>query len=517
VIDPSDPSRPIKRVGRYAIFQQIAAGGMATVHLARLAGPVGFRRVVAVKALHPHLCQDPEFKAMLIEEARLAARIRHPNVVPTLDVVATDSELFIVMEYVEGESLSTLRKAARRLDGSIPPPVCAAIMAGVLQGLHAAHEAQSEKGEPLHIVHRDVSPQNILVGVDGVARVLDFGVAKALQARQETRAGQVKGKSSYMAPEQIRAGELTRRVDIFAAAVVLWELLTARRLFGGRTDEERVYKVLETDIPLPSSFCPDLSPAIDALVMKGLERKPGDRYETALDMAMAIERSMPMASQRVVGEWVTRVGAEALSGRMQTLRQMEKTRLTSLPPAPHPVGPDAFSAPHPAAPEAFGARPVAGASSAAPMDEQKDEESLPTGGTTEYALGRRAPPEAAWWRDRRAVVAALAITAFFVLLAALAGRARSAKSPAPAAIDSAQAAETVHAGTVDLADPAATALGEASEVAGSASAAPSAEVDARTPPVNSDSNNRKAPPRRAGQAQPAAKSTGARAFRPTEL
>jgi serine/threonine-protein kinase len=483
VKDAFEPTRPIKRVGRYAVFEQIAAGGMATVHLARLAGPVGFRRVVAVKALHPHLYQDPEFKEMLIEEARLAARVRHPNVVPTLDIVATDSELFIVMDYVEGESLSTLRKAARRQDGSIPPAICAAIMSGVLHGLHAAHEATSEKGEPLHIVHRDVSPQNILVGVDGVARVLDFGVAKALQGRQETRAGQVKGKSSYMAPEQIRGETLTRRVDVFAAAVVFWELLTARRLFGGRTDEERVYKVLNVDPPPPSEFCPEISAAVDETVLKGLRSNADERYETARDMAEAIEASMTLASQRVVGEWVSRVGAQSLSGRSETVRQIETTRLTSLPP------------PRNEAASADG-RP-------------RDEESMPSVPSTR-AEGVKSPSEMPWWRRRRSLVAALAVALVGVLTLAVGARIRAGRT-APSTSANGTASEPTLALT-------AQSFAASSAVAEPEIAEPSPPSAASPAPSPEASGRKGTAVRRAGSAnRPPTKLSGPRAFRPTEL
>src|SRR5262245_25368485 len=182
---------------------------MATVHLAHFAGPLGFSRVVAAKRLHPHLVDDTDFKRMFLDEARLAARIRHPNVVPTLDVVVDGHEIILVMEYVHGESLFALRRTARERQQLIPLSVATAIMVSVLHGLHAAHEAKSENGDPLRIVHRDVSPQNILVGADGAVRVLDFGVAKAIQSRSEALPGTVKGKFSYMAPEVVRGEAVT--------------------------------------------------------------------------------------------------------------------------------------------------------------------------------------------------------------------------------------------------------------------------------------------------------------------
>src|ERR1700722_10238472 len=166
-------------IGRYVIYGKIAQGGMASVHLGCLQGAAGFSRTVAVKRLHSHLAEEPEFLSTMLDEARLAARIHHPNVVPTLDVVADDGELLVVMEYVRGESLSRLLRGASATDRPVPWPIVSAIVVGALHGLHAAHEATSEDGAPLGIVHRDVSPQNILVGVDGQSRVIDFGIAKA--------------------------------------------------------------------------------------------------------------------------------------------------------------------------------------------------------------------------------------------------------------------------------------------------------------------------------------------------
>src|SRR5580692_2033966 len=202
---PEGSTVPVRIVGRYAIYGELASGGMATVHLGRLLGPVGFSRTVAIKRLHEQFAKDPDFVSMFLDEARLCARIKHPNVVPTLDVIAGDRQLLLVMDYVQGESLSRLFRSAVARGERIPLKVTVAIVSGMLHGLHAAHEAKDERGEPLGIVHRDVSPQNVLVGIDGVARVLDFGVAKARGRLHTTQDGRVKGKLSYMAPEQLRS------------------------------------------------------------------------------------------------------------------------------------------------------------------------------------------------------------------------------------------------------------------------------------------------------------------------
>ncbi len=327
----------VRIVGRYALYGSIAAGGMATVHFGRLLGPVGFSRTVAIKRLHPQYASDPEFVSMFLDEARLAARIRHPHVVPTLDVVATSGELFLVMDYVPGESLSRLIRSVRERNDRIPTNVAVAIMSGVLQGLHAAHEARNERGEPLGIVHRDVSPQNVLVGSDGQARVLDFGIAKAAGRIQTTREGQLKGKLAYMAPEQLRGEMLSRQTDIYAASVVLWEALTCERLFKAENEGAIVTKVLEGELTPPSKFMSSggaktiessmfrALERLDAVVLRGLQRDPAKRYGTAREMALALERCIPPATAAEVNEWIEGVASPVLRQRAELVAEIESS------------------------------------------------------------------------------------------------------------------------------------------------------------------------------------------------
>jgi serine/threonine protein kinase len=301
---------------------------MATVHLARQRGAVGFARTVAVKRLRPQFAEDPDFVAMFLDEARLAARIHHPNVVTTLDVVATGGEVFLVMEYVQGESLARLIRTTKERDDTVDPRFVATILASVLHGLHAAHEAVSEEGMPLNIVHRDVSPQNILVGVDGVARVLDFGVATAAIRTQTTRDGQLKGKLSYMAPEQILGESLTRQADIYAVAVVLWEALTMRRLFQQDNEGAVMTSVLKGVEDPPSKYVDKLAPAFDPVVARGLQRTPAKRYATARDMALELERCVGIASPSEVGAWVLSLAGPALAERQQLVSGIERSSAT---------------------------------------------------------------------------------------------------------------------------------------------------------------------------------------------
>jgi serine/threonine protein kinase len=320
--EPADAAPRI--VGRYAIFDEIASGGMATVYLGRLMGSGGFARTVAIKRLHPQFAKDPEFVAMFLDEARLAARIRHPNVVPTLDVVAASGELFHVMEYVQGESLSHLARGVRSRDERVPLPIVTRVMKDVLQGLHAAHEARDERGVPLNIVHRDVTPQNILVGVDGVARLLDFGVAKAAGRAQTTQDGQIKGKLAYMAPEQLMSAGVTRATDLYAASVVLWEMLAGERLFTGESELDVVAKLLQRHIEPPSHVVPGVPRAFDALVMRGLSARVEDRFATAREMAVAVGAcGIQEASSLEVGEWVEALASQSLADRTARVTAIE--------------------------------------------------------------------------------------------------------------------------------------------------------------------------------------------------
>jgi eukaryotic-like serine/threonine-protein kinase len=307
IAGPSVPVWPIV-AGRYQLCEEVGVGGMATVYLGRILGEGGFTRQVAIKRLHPHLARDPAFVSAFVDEAHLAVRITHPNVVATLDVISADGELLLVMEYVAGASLWHLLQAEGSRNELASVPRVAAVMMGALAGLQAAHDAVDEAGTPLGLVHRDVSPQNILVGVDGRARMLDFGVAKATgrRARERTRTGVIKGKLGYVAPEQFD-GKVTRQSDVYAASVVLWEALTGRRLFDGDTDGEIIHRVLAGRVDAPSVHRPGLSPEVDALVLTGLSMEPAARFASAAEMAAALQRAVLPASALEVSEWVQRL------------------------------------------------------------------------------------------------------------------------------------------------------------------------------------------------------------------
>jgi serine/threonine-protein kinase len=315
---------------RYRIGEPIASGGMATVYLGRLIGPAGFSRTVAIKRLHAYLAAEgPEFVNRFVDEARIAARVRHANVVPTLDVVAKDDELLLVLEYVHGESLSRLRKMAGHAGERMPPQVASAIVVGALRGLHAAHEATSEDGAPLDIVHRDVSPQNILVGVDGVARVLDFGIAKAAGRLHETHARDIKGKLAYMAPEQVSGECVDRRSDLFAAGVVLWEVLSGERLFREEDALATMNAIFTREPPLLARTAPGLDDEIDTVLARALAKDASMRFTTAQEMARALEAALPTASDREVAEWLERIAGWVLTERAKRIAAFEREDASS--------------------------------------------------------------------------------------------------------------------------------------------------------------------------------------------
>jgi eukaryotic-like serine/threonine-protein kinase len=307
-------------LGRYWLHREIASGGMARVHLGRLVGPVGFTRTVAIKRLHAHMLKDEQFVTMFVDEARLVSRVSHPNVVPVLDVVTLQGELFLVMEYVHGEVLSKLLRDRRP-----SPPIAVAIVLGMLEGLHAAHEARDRNGDPLNIVHRDVSPQNVIVGLDGVPRVVDFGIAKAESRLLTTGDGNAaKGKLPYMAPEQLSLTPVDGRADVWAAAVVCWEALTGERLFQAQSQALLMRAVLEMKVPRPSSIDPALAPFDDVLA-RGIERSLDERFPSAREMALALEAVCPPAAARDVGAWVREVAGASLAEREEWIREMEET------------------------------------------------------------------------------------------------------------------------------------------------------------------------------------------------
>ncbi len=288
----SDP----QRLGGYDILARLKSGGMATLYLAERSGPAGFRKQVAVKVLKAHLASQPRFIEMLIDEARIAARISHPNVVHIEELGKDADQYFLVMEYLHGAALSELLQelASRRL--RLAPAMSAAIAMACASGLHAAHETRDDNRRLLDVVHRDVSPQNILVGARGDVKLIDFGIAKARDRLHVTDAGSgVKGKLRYMAPEQLLGGPVDRRVDIYALGVVLWEMLAMRRLFQGQTDSEVIARITDGGLPPPGAFA-EVPFALDGVVLQCLASEPRQRPQTARLMRQMLKEAVPEAA-----------------------------------------------------------------------------------------------------------------------------------------------------------------------------------------------------------------------------
>lgn len=279
----------LSTLGRYEVLRPLATGGMATVYLGRVSAAGGFERLVAIKVMHPHIAGDPEFVTMFLDEARLAARIRHPNVVATHDVDQSPDGLFLVMDYVDGPPLHLVVKAVAKQRQAIPHEVLLRIFSDVLEGLHAAHELTDEAGNPLGLVHRDVSPHNVLLGTDGVARLTDFGVAHARSRLTTTQGASLKGKVAYLSPEQVLVGTVDRRSDVFSAGVVLWEALTRRRLFKGSTEGQTLTQIIAGAQAAPASIDPTIPGAISDACMKALAKDPSERYATAIEFADALD------------------------------------------------------------------------------------------------------------------------------------------------------------------------------------------------------------------------------------
>lgn len=449
----------------YTLFDSIASGGMGTVHYGRANAAGGLSRVVAVKRMHGELARDPVCLDMFRDELRLATRVRHPNVVATLDVVEQEGDLLMVMEFVQGESLQELIARCQQRREPVPPAIAVAIACGILQGLEAVHDATSEVGEPLGIVHRDVSPENILVGRDGIARLLDFGIARGAGRKHVTRVGEIKGKPSYLAPEQILDGgqRIDRRADVYGVSVVLWEALTGRRLFDGDSPTAALSKVLTEPVPRPSSLTASLPQELDDVVMRGLSRNVEDRFSTALEMARALRSVSGTLLPFEVAEWLEQMTPESLARQASRVAELERLVMPS--PSPRPTS----------------SRPLA--STPRPLPDVTDD--APESTRTNMALtprrsSRAAGPvqKASSWLARRPRARRAALTSLVAMLGfsaglLLVGAVRPALEPAAPQAGvalPANAAPAAAAAAVVLAEDEPTALEPAPPPALSASA-----------------------------------------------
>jgi serine/threonine-protein kinase len=319
--------------GRYELLRKIAAGGMGQVLLARK-GAEGFEKLVVIKRILPHLVEDEEFFTMFIDEAKITMRLDHPNIARINEFGVENGVHFIEMEYVQGEDVRRLDKRARLANTPVPLGVILRVIADAAAGLDFAHKAKDSKGVPLNLVHRDVSPQNILVGFDGSVKLIDFGVAKAAGRAQHTATGILKGKFPYMSPEQADGLDMDGRSDVFALGIVLWELLTGKRLFKGENDLMTQRLVKACQVPPPSQVEPSLPPALDAVVLKSLAKEPKDRYADAAAFRMALEdfafkNAIPASNAHLV-EFMQALYAERIAKEADPRSLEEDSGLTDL-------------------------------------------------------------------------------------------------------------------------------------------------------------------------------------------
>jgi eukaryotic-like serine/threonine-protein kinase len=337
-----------RRVGRYEAIRPIASGGMATVYLGRAAGDAGFSRTVALKVMHPHLAGDEDFVEMFLNEAHLAANLRHPNVVATLDVARSEEDLFLVMEYIEGLTAQVIQRTLKKQGRRLPHNIAVRIALDTLAGLSAAHELKDAEGHPQGLIHRDVSPQNIIVGVAGIARLVDFGIARAQS--QATGGKGVKGKLSYMSPEQARAGAIDPRTDVYGAGIVLWELLTGERLFQADNDAGLLGLVVQGATRTPRQVDPTIPPVIDAVCMRALSVNPAGRFSSAAEFAEALEdaaaKTTGIATPRAVAALLKEIAHARETGVLPRTREEDSRSSADQSSQPSATGSGATSAAH---------------------------------------------------------------------------------------------------------------------------------------------------------------------------
>jgi serine/threonine protein kinase len=315
-----------QQFGKYLLLKRLAVGGMAEIWLAKQVGVQGFEKLVVVKRILDQFVSEREFVQMFLDEARLAASLNHPNVVQIYDLGQEGASFYIAMEFIAGHDLLAILRKCKNSQGKLPPPIAARLVAGACDGLHYAHTRKDNAGQALNIVHRDVSPSNILVTYEGGVKVVDFGIAKAESQSTKTEGGKLKGKFSYMSPEQIRAMPLDARSDVFALGIVLYEILVGRRLFKRENELAIMSDILEGEVRPPSELRPDIPKALDEIVLKALEKDRRKRYGSAQELQLALEKylaSTPEPPTSVqVSQFMMRLFAQEYTAYQALLREL---------------------------------------------------------------------------------------------------------------------------------------------------------------------------------------------------
>jgi serine/threonine-protein kinase len=312
----------LQTIGRYQLLAHLASGGMAEIYLARQTGIGGFEKLVVVKKILPNLAREKVFVEMFLDEAVIAAQLNHPNVVQIYDLGQSGDDYYIAMEYLEGESLGHLTSEGTRVRKPLPPGLAAGIVTQVCDGLAYAHAFEDDNGKPMGIVHRDISPHNIIVLFSGVVKVVDFGIAKAASKMHQTKVGTLKGKLAYMSPEQCMGSEVDARSDVFSLGVVLWELLTHRRLFKREVEPAMIRAIMDEPIPKVHDVRKDAPAALAAAADKALSKKPEDRYPGAAEMKADLQAYLRQESLEAGAEQIAGYAHEVLGKRARTKKRL---------------------------------------------------------------------------------------------------------------------------------------------------------------------------------------------------
>jgi serine/threonine protein kinase len=341
-------------IGKYQFLGALGHGGMADVFLTMASGREGFRKLCVVKMLRPALAEDSHFREMFVDEARLAARLSHPNIVQTYEVEESGGHLLLAMEYIEGQPMSRLMQ---RMKENFPLTARIRVLCDILSALSYAHELRDFDSQSMNLVHRDISPQNIVVGYNGAVKLLDFGIAKSSAALQNTQAGVVKGKAAYMAPEQASLQPVDRRADLFSVGVILWECIAGRRLMRGLQGNDALSVRVSGAEPSIEAIVPDVDPALAKIVRRALENSPNERYPTAESFHAELEAWLEAQAELPRRTWAARVAAEFEPERkqLQDLIGQYATTRPSVPPQAQDSGTSLTQpqAPQPQAPQSL--------------------------------------------------------------------------------------------------------------------------------------------------------------------